>query len=393
MKLTLCFSLFFFLLANTNSSAAAVKKSMQSMAKNLESLFPYMKRSKKYSKNDRVKIAQTLGAMRSQLTQNKSHFKNSSVPYTVSYEVLKGHFREAESFFKSRRNINDSYAYTLLRAIPLACSRCHVSDEKSSGIFGNSLRDKFESDFEFAEFQFTTRNYSKALRYYKVAIDGGELSGTDLLTAFKRTIFIFLAQKNNLSRALAMLQKYLGSKRPSPFIKETLVDWSSGLKKLSNSKNHNTLDENWDHFQTYISSHLGKFDDGDDVFRLEGADEIFLINLMANLGRYLNGTPKQENMAEAIYWYALSDRVLNYNFYFSHSDLYLKMCVKKFSKQAYARKCFKEYESQVISSFTGSRGTDIPDEVKRELRELRKFIFVPRSLKGQKVRREYVPSL
>ena len=47
----------------------------------------------------------------------------------------------------------------------------------------------------------------------------------------------------------------------------------------------------------------------------------------------------------------------------------------KYPKQEYAKTCYQEYENNLIFSFTGSRGADVPEAFMKELRDFKQAIF------------------
>jgi hypothetical protein len=55
--------------------------------------------------------------------------------------------------------------------------------------------------------------------------------------------------------------------------------------------------------------------------------------------------------------------------------MYLKECMLQYTSHPYAKKCFEEYEAYVTISYSGSRGTDIPDEIQDELKALRIRVY------------------
>jgi hypothetical protein len=46
----------------------------------------------------------------------------------------------------------------------------------------------------------------------------------------------------------------------------------------------------------------------------------------------------------------------------------------RYPREAIAKKCFKEYEEETILGYTGSSGTNVPGEVRRDLNSLKKLI-------------------
>ena len=70
-----------------------------------------------------------------------------------------------------------------------------------------------------------------------------------------------------------------------------------------------------------------------------------------------------------LYWLAVVDRSIAYNFYFSLADLYLKQCVLKYPSHPYARHCFNEYGLYVDHMYV-QQGEKIPPGIQQELRQM-----------------------
>ena len=92
------------------------------------------------------------------------------------------------------------------------------------------------------------------------------------------------------------------------------------------------------------------------------------------LYEYLNTNPTSKRTPEILYNLAIFDSLLDDNFFFSLTDIYLKDCVVRFPKSKVAQLCFSELENRIELSFTGSRGTSIPADVKSELNRLKKHL-------------------
>jgi hypothetical protein len=92
------------------------------------------------------------------------------------------------------------------------------------------------------------------------------------------------------------------------------------------------------------------------------------------LYQYLGQNEKTDFTGEILYWLALADRRLSNDLFYSLADIYLKDCVREYSKLPIAKKCFDEYKDGILFSYTGSSGTNIPDDVQAELKGLEELI-------------------
>jgi len=92
------------------------------------------------------------------------------------------------------------------------------------------------------------------------------------------------------------------------------------------------------------------------------------------LQEYLYNHPASPLLPKILFWASISERQLSKSYFYSLADVYLKECIKKFPKDPYAKRCFKEYEDNLYFGYTGSGGTHLPPQEKKELETLRQMI-------------------
>ncbi|MGD8595357.1 MAG: hypothetical protein PVF82_21195, partial [Gammaproteobacteria bacterium] len=91
------------------------------------------------------------------------HFNQRSKPSQISYDILYENLQETQRAMQAG---NKHYAQNLLTEVVSICTSCHTQDDKQRTLFHGKGRDAFTSDFEFAEFNYLTRNYEAAIVYY-----------------------------------------------------------------------------------------------------------------------------------------------------------------------------------------------------------------------------------
>jgi hypothetical protein len=74
-------------------------------------------------------------------------------------------------------------------------------------------------------------------------------------------------------------------------------------------------------------------------------------------------------------WLGWMEKRLKKDEFMSSGDLFLKQCIRKYSKHPVAKECLEEYRESVEFDFTGSGGTSVPKEIARELEELEKLVY------------------
>ena len=100
-----------------------------------------------------------------------------------------------------------------------------------------------------------------------------------------------------------------------------------------------------------------------------------IVWLRGELYRALLNETDRGMIADWLYWLAVSDRVLEYRFYYSLADMYLKQCMLEYTDDPIAQSCYREYENYIAFSYSGSSGTHIPADVAAELKTLKAKVF------------------
>ena len=147
--------------------------------------------------------------------------------------------------------------------------------------------------------------------------------------------------------------------------KEMVTSWDAGLEEWKTFKPSEVKS-----IDKFIKTYLSPLEEVKELAG-EGKNDITLLVASGVLSKYLNDHPKTKNTPEILYWISVAERRLSNTYFFTISDLYLKDCVKLYSKSPFARKCYNLYESNIESAFSGSGGMDIPPSEKNELVRLR----------------------
>ena len=105
-----------------------------------------------------------------------------------------------------------------------------------------------------------------------------------------------------------------------------------------------------------------------------GEYDVTLLVSAGFLTKCMADHPESTKAAEILYWLSIAERRLSSTYFFSLSDLYLKDCIIKHSKEAYAQKCYKEYEENILFGYSGSSGTSVPKDEQKELDRLKSYL-------------------
>jgi len=356
------------------SAAVSVNEVMVKIGHTMESLFPVVFDDKKFADPASEKqLSESIGLLKALFNEAKPHFDIKSPTYRTSFNVIEAQLSDAQVAIKYN---NGNHARNILKEFVSICSSCHTQDSRLRTLFSDVGRDHFTSDLQFAEFNYMTRNYNTALEYYNKYLNSeSDISESEILIVMKRILTIYIQVYNRPDDAIKQFNALKNYQRHTKFSAKTLEEWLAGLGELQKKQVTKITNVNMDQLKVYVDEILGPLNEPGSAEFPTKKEKVARIWLRGVLYRYLNSQPAREDIPVILYWLAIIDRSVNYSFYYSLADMYLKECMLQYTSHPYAQKCYEEYESYITFAYSGSRGTDIPDDVKQELKALKVKVF------------------
>ncbi|MCG6970256.1 MAG: hypothetical protein LJE85_10860 [Gammaproteobacteria bacterium] len=310
------------------------------------------------------------------------HFNQRSKPSQISYDILAENLRETQRAIQAG---NRHYAQNLLIEVVSICTSCHTQDDKQRTLFHGKRRDAFSSDFEYAEFNFLTRNYETAIDYYDRYLKSPYSLKPErvILTSVKKLLTIYAQVLNEPGRGAAHFNKLIQSGRLPPLVEKNVTEWIKGLEQLQADQASKVTDPSFEELDKYVHQYLGPLNSPGSAIVPTKKQKVYHLWLQGLLYRYFSSEPSPQTVPLLLYWLSINDRATNYSFYYSLADLYLKECMLKHTENYMAKQCFDEYNEYITFSYSGSLGTEIPEEEQRELKRLRDIVYGGKSPKSQ----------
>lgn len=295
----------------------------------------------------------------------KSHFAQKSLTYQLSFDIIEHHVNDLKSAFDNGRY---QHVRSMLRATASICVSCHSQDKSLRSVFVGFPRKKFKSDYAFAEYNYITRNYTVAEEYYLRYLNkpGKHAKEPDQLTALKHLLSIYTQILNDVDKGLKVFNKIKSNKHLSTYAKKQIDHWLSGLQQLASIKGH-SQDSDFEQIKKLVDQYI--------VANKQPTKLEYLYWIRGLSYRYLNTAPKASEIPVLLYWLALTERGSSESVYFSLGELYLKECMLIYPDQPIAKQCYREYEDAITFSYSGSRGTDIPDDIQEDMKALKEKVF------------------
>jgi len=272
-----------------------------------------------------------------------------------------------------KRN-NIDYARSHLYALGEICTSCHTQDSTLRTLFKGTKPRHFDSDFAYAEFNYMTRNYDTAVKYYEMSLDApGVKTELEIIQPLQRIITVYTQIDDKAAEGVAILKKYRTLKDHTPDTQNQLQNWIKGLQQISGSEVLTKKPVTFDRLKHYVAKYLGNPDTVSIDIQTSADKEVQRVWLRGQLYHFLNREQDPNEIPVILYWLAVLDRSIAYNFYFSMTDLYLKQCVLKYPNHPIAQRCYKGYKDYMEFTYTRN-GDPIPDGIQKEMEDMDKLV-------------------
>jgi hypothetical protein len=327
----------------------------------------------KQSKSDLVKNLTDL----SEIFKSAKHADFFKRPgFRPSLETINNHLEETIITVQSGNFI---FAQKRLNVLGALCVSCHsqIPQSVAKNAFGDNVvkesRESFDSDLSYANYLYLVRRFDESRTFFEKAINDGldknsRYSHQELLSALRTALSIDTKITFNADKTEFFIKKWEGDKRLSSSDRKMLSRWKTDLshwKSFTPAEVKSIPD--------FISKHLVKLDMKKELM-FSGEDDVTLYVSAGVLQNYLVEHPSTDMTPEVLYWLSIIERRMNNTYFFSLGDLYLKDCITKYPASAYAKKCYQEYADSIEAGYSGSSGTDIPLEERKEMARLKALL-------------------
>ncbi|MDD4975125.1 MAG: hypothetical protein PHY93_12280 [Bacteriovorax sp.] len=296
--------------------------------------------------------------------------------FRPSLEAITNHLDETIMSVESDSFI---FAQKRLNVIGALCVTCHsqLPESVSKNAFRDNIkkekRDRFDSDFAYANYLYLVRRFDDSKTYFEKAINTALGTSTrsanqEVLASLRKVVSIDTKIKFNYENARAFIEKWEKDSRLSINDKKILKRWNDSLKLWKGFDPASIKS-----MPKFIEKHLSPLDMKKEII-FSGEEDITLLISSGVLFNFLVENPNSALAPEILYWLSLAEHRMGQSYFFSLGDLYLKDCIRKYPSSPYAKKCYQEYADSIEAGFSGSSGTDIPVSEKRELIKLKSLL-------------------
>jgi hypothetical protein len=350
--------------ASERTSPRSLDIIMTDIGDTMLQIYPLTVAKRPFTQQDIAKLNRAITHMSGLFHEAEPFIDRKSPGYQISYEFVSQYLSVVKDILQHGEV---DYARNHLYALGEICASCHTQDTTLRTLFSGTTRDQLPNDYAFAELNYMTRNYHDAILYYKKFLDSpGRKTELEIIQPLQRIVTIYTQVENDPADGIKLLKKYLKLPQQTEETRAELQGWIKGLKALQNDAVSKTTAVSFANLQAYVKKYLGNSEDFPLQTQSTAEEEVQRVWLRGRLYHYLNKAPKRNEIPMLLYWLAVIDRSIAYNYYFSLADLYLKQCVLKYPRHPYARRCFEEYKYYTDHTYR-REGREIPSGIKQEI--------------------------
>ena len=362
------------LLAPTALLAEEVKDGMHSLLGPFRGIQPYLADEEKFSAADnRDKIASLIDALRKNFHSIDSvpsryhQYPGFDTNLTLVIDILNDASRRL-----SEGKV--SYAWWRLRMLPPSCFGCHATYNVKSSYSNQYAVDPSLNPLEKGRFFLATRQFNEAKQsYLEVLKDPQYVFNYD--EVLRSLLVITTRNQQTPAEGAELFSNILAtSKLPEEDANEVRF-WIEELKQWSKEPTTPGKDP-LAHGEKLIVSGAST---GIDFY----PNDVDLLRGTALVQKQLDeGVVPPAKRAHALYLLGFAYMQLPLFFAETWGEMFLEQCIAEFPGSKDAKQAFSIYKDHILEDYTGTAGSDIPDDVKLHLEELRKKAFGVKSFSG-----------
>lgn len=369
------------LLLATEPAPSETKIVMDRVHESFIKIIPYIYSEKKLSElkaknnsDQKEEVIRTLNNISDFFKTAKNVDKLQSPGFRPSLDTINAHMNET---ILSVKNDHTSYASKRLKSMSAICISCHTQLSGYKDFAQNipeASKALFQRPFDYANYLMLLRRFPEATQSYEQSLQenlknpSSDQAGEEMGQALKRLLSIHTKIEFNQEKALAFVQSYKSNKQLPKIAQDNLKQWEKSLKKWKGFDLKNVKS-----ISAFIKTHLTPLEN-ERAETAMGEHDVTLLIASGVLTKYISENNNTRLAPQILYWLAVAEKRLGSSYLFSLGDLYLKECIQLYPKSSYAKKCYKEYEDNITFGYSGSSGTDIPEDEKQELSRLKALL-------------------
>ncbi len=355
--------------------AEEVKDGMHSLLGPFRGIQPYLADEEEFSSQEnREKVGSIIDALR------KNFHSIDTVPsryhqypgFDTNLTLVLDLLNDASRRFSEGKV---SYAWWRLRQLPGSCYACHATYNVKSSYSNEYAVDRELDPLDRGRFLLATRQFDEAKSaFLEVLKDPSYTFNFD--EVLRSLLVVVTRNKQSPAEGAAMFERILASTKLPEENAEDVKRWVKELKSWSRE----AAPIQGDPLARGEKMILSGASTGIDFYQ----NDVGLLRGTALVQEQLDkGAVPQSKRSRALYLLGFAYLQMPLFFAESWSEMYLEECIAEFPGTKDAKQAFTLYRDHIIDDYTGTAGTEIPDDVKLHLEELRKKAFGVKGFTGQ----------
>ncbi len=221
-----------------------------------------------------------------------------------------------------------------------------------------------------ARIQVATRRFEDALASYESIFADTSLHPAETLSAWTDYLVVCLRGEGNYLRPQTALERFAKRADVWSNLRDDVRSWLDSVRELAPEAKQ----------EPSLPAARALLDQASLRMRFP-ADRQALVQYVvasAHLHRYIAAHPEATPQTGEAYWLlGLAELHVAREYWVSQADFFLETAIRMAPKQPYAKQAYALLEQETLLGYTGSAGTNLPDDVKRHLAELRRLVEAP----------------
>jgi hypothetical protein len=297
---------------------------------------------------------------------------NDDPAMKVNLGLLRQHMKDANRAFETG---SKPFARYMLQSALQMCIACHT--RKKAADFGWPVpAEKDAPPMDRADYLFATRQFSKGVSEYEALVDGfpaNKIGDWNLRKSLLALAVYYARVTENPSGGRDYFARIAKKDQLPVYLREELKAWSGEFAAWAKEKSSGTPSE------TALLKRAKEILRGDDLSLLNGSGRSFHVRRLraANLLQLVLEAPggRSPRKAQALLLLGQIYARVSSSLFFRFGEMYLKACITDYSKTSEARSCYVALEGLVMEGYSGSAGTNVPEEEQVELMRLKRLAY------------------
>lgn len=268
-----------------------------------------------------------------------------------------------------------SYAWWRLRMLPPSCFACHATYGVKTAYSNEYAIDPSLDPLDKGRFQLATRQFTDAKKSFLAVLQDPDYT-FNYDEVLRSLLIITTRNQQTPAEGAEMFQGILATAKLPEEDAQLVSLWIKELRawsKESQKPGPNELERG----EKLIISGAST---GVDFYQ----NDVALLRGTAIVQQQLDaGSVAPEKRPHALYLLGFAYLQMPLFFAESWAEMYLEQCITEFPGSKDAKQSFILYRNHILDDYTGTAGTEVPDDVKLRLEELRKKAYGIKGFSGQ----------